>query len=340
MTTQQPLKLNVLICHFPYGGNGGISSEIPQIRKWEVQTVLKMKADPRVGEINSIDISDTPITMTRNRAVLAARSAGAHLLLMIDSDNDPFKHAGESWHKPFWDVAFDEVHGHYQKGPLVIAAPYCGPPPQENVYVFQFETNMSNVGDEEGIVRLEQYTRAQASLMTGIGEVAALPTGMILFDTRIFDLYSPSQRTKRQVLRDLRQGSLTVEQAETELMEGWFHYEWKDGYSAEKASTEDVSATRDLGMACAAKLGYNPLRCAWDSWIGHHKPWNCGKPVYYKVENVAAAFKAVVAGNVSTDERIVQIPSADWTGRFRPAPPPTVEINDENGKRRPARKRS
>jgi hypothetical protein len=202
-------------------------------------------------------------------------------------------------------VAFDAAYNHYQKGPLVIGAPYCGPPPKENVYVFQFETDMSNIGEEEGAIRLEQYTRSQAAMMTGLGEVAALPTGMILFDMRIFDLYRPSPRHKRIVLRDLAEGKITVRQAEIELQDGWFHYEWTDGYCDQKASTEDVCSTRDMGMCCSAVLGYNPLRCAWDSWIGHHKPWNCGRPNFYKVENVAAAFKQVCASDASIDEKIV-----------------------------------
>lgn len=289
-----PLKLNVLIVHFPYAGNGGFQSEIPALRRWETETVLKAKADDRVGFIRSEDIADTPITMTRNRAVLKARACGAHVLLMVDSDQDPFRHAGESWHKPFWDVAFDTLHQHYQRGPLVIGAPYVGPPPHENCYVFQFEPTMSGVGDDEVIIRLEQFTRSQAATMTGVGEVAALPTGMIMYDMRIFDLVEPCGRPRREVLQDLAGGAITVDEAERQLTEGWFFYEWKDGYAAEKASTEDVAATRDMGLACQAKFGYNPIRCAWDSWIGHYKPWNCGRPQMYKLENVAKTFRNVV----------------------------------------------
>lgn len=334
----EPLKLDVLICHFPYGGNGGFQSEHPAIRRWEVETVLKMKADPRIGVVDSIDLADTPIPMTRNKAIRLAQQSGKHLCLMVDSDQDPQRHAGESWYKPFWDVAFDEIHAHYQQGPLVIGAPYCGPPPRENVYVFQFESNMSQLGIDESIVRLEQYTRSHAAMMTGIGEVAALPTGMILFDMRVFDIYKPSSKPRRQVLRDLRDGTISINQAEIELMEGWFHYEWKDGYCDEKASTEDVSSTRDLGLACAAALGYNPLRCAWDSWIGHNKPWNCGKPVYYKVENVAESFKSVMQRNESVDDRIVDLRST--LAQFPTYAPSENGHGKENGRtRRPVKSR-
>jgi hypothetical protein len=311
MTTRQrkpPLVLDVGIFHFSYGGNGGIASEHPDLREWEVQTVLKMKADPRVGRVQSKTIADTPITMSRNRAVRTAQEDGLHLCLMVDSDQSPKRHVGDSWYKPFWDVAFDEVYDHYQAGPLIIGAPYCGPPPFENVYVFQFENNMVGLGDET-VVRLEQYTRSQAALMSGVGHVAALPTGMILFDMRVFDIAQPSGKSRRQVLEELVEGKLTLTQAEHELTQGWFYYEWSDGYASEKASTEDVASTRDIGLAVAAKLGYNPLRCAWDSWIGHHKPWNCGKPSYYSVENVSEHFRSVVQRNVSHRDRIVEFHS-------------------------------
>lgn len=75
------LKLDVMIAHPSYGGNGGISSEHPDIRDWEVETILKMKKDPRVGEIMVKTIADTPITMVRNQFVrLAQRFNGAVIL--------------------------------------------------------------------------------------------------------------------------------------------------------------------------------------------------------------------------------------------------------------------
>lgn len=303
------LKLDVLICHPSYGGNGGISSEHPNIREWAVETILKMKADPRIGNIYTETKADTPITAVRNSFVKLAQQLGVHLLLMVDSDQNPQRHAGEPWYKPFWDVAFDEIYQHYQAGPLVIGAPYCGPPPVENVYVFQFEANMTGLGDES-VVRLEQYTRSQAATMTGIQECAALPTGMILFDMRIFDLVRPSCLPRRKVLEALQAGQITLAQAEHMLIEGWFYYEWKDGFAAEKASTEDVSSTRDMGMIASQKLGYNPLRCAWDSWIGHHKPWCCGKPGRYTVENIGSTFRAALDNQASAYDRTVAFRSS------------------------------
>src|SRR6185369_12185898 len=115
----------------------------------------------------------------RNLAIRRAKEKGCHLLLMVDSDQSPNKHRSEPWFKPFWDEAFNFIYDNYGKGPHVVGAPYCGPPNgTENVYVFQWDTNGNK--DEETAYSLEMYSRAQASMMAGIQECAALPTGMIL----------------------------------------------------------------------------------------------------------------------------------------------------------------
>lgn len=304
------LKLNLLICHPSYGGNGGISSEHPSIREWALQTVPRMKADPRIGWVDTITIADTPVTYVRNRFVKIAKQRGAHLCLMVDSDQDPNKHAGEAWYRPFWDEAFNFIYSRYHKGPHVVGAPYCGPPGgTENVYVFQWD----NQGDRgpETVYRLEQYTRAQAAMMSGVQEAAALPTGMILYDMRCFDLIEPSSLTKRQVLEQVASGTMDVRDAEAALTEGYFHYEWNDQYADEKGSTEDVSNTRNIAMNGIVKLGYNPVYCAWDSWIGHWKPWNVGKPVRHMTEQIGSVFKEAVLNDVRRGERIVEMEIPD-----------------------------
>lgn len=304
------LKLNVFVGFPSYGGNGGISSEVPDIREWWVDTYLKMKADPRVGKVVSYTVGDTPVTMVRNRFVRLAREQGCHLLMMVDSDQSPDKHKHEPWYKPFWDVAFDEIYRHYQHGPLVIGAPYCGPPGAgENVYVFNFD-NYGDYGNESAI-KLNQYTRNQAARMSGVQPVAALPTGMILFDMRAFSLIEPTALSQRQVLEAVKDGSMSIADAERAHCQGWFYYEWKDGYASEKASTEDVTVTRDIALAGQVRLGYNPLRCAWDSWIGHYKPWNVGKPQPYCVENVAKSLRNAVEEDRRIDEVEVRLTAPD-----------------------------
>lgn len=300
------LKLDCMFAHFPYGGNGGVSSEIPQIRRWEVETALKMLADKRVGWFESKDFSDTPICMTRNRAIRTAKAMGAHLLLMIDSDNDPLKHAGEPWFKPFWDEAFNFIYKNYQAGPRLVFAPYCGPPNNiENVYVFKAQALHNHA--QETAWKLEAYNRDEASMMTGIQEAAAGPTGMILIDMRLFDLIEPVAMSKEQIVQALASGMMTPEQGLHALREGYCYYEWEDQYADQKASTEDVTLTRDIALAGMAKLGYNPVFCAWDSWIGHHKPWNVGKPQRYTLEAVNASYRKAVLDNARAEERIVDM---------------------------------
>ena len=312
------LKLDLFIGVPSYGGNGGISSEHPDIREWMVDLMLGIKEDPRIGRVYTKTISDTPVTMVRNRFVKEARAAGCHLLMMVDSDQSPNKHKGEAWFKPFFDVAFDEIYSHYGKGPLVIGAPYCGPPNGgENVYVFYWD-NLGSRGTETAF-RLEQYPRMLAAKMSGIQECAALPTGMILYDMRCFDLIEPSKLSKDAALEQYKEGKLTKEQTLAAISEGYFRYEWKDGYADEKASTEDVQNTRDISLAGILKLGYNPVRCAWDSWVGHHKPWNVGKPVFYDQKDVMATFRDAVLSKNDHESSVIDIGNL-WQGYKAPGP--------------------
>jgi predicted O-methyltransferase YrrM len=300
-------KLSVAFAHFPYGGNGATSSEHPDIRHWEVETVVKMKADDRIERFSTQDFSDTPITMTRNRALRRARDMGFDLLLMVDSDQSPSRHAGEHWYRPFWDVAFNFIYENYHKGPRLIFAPYCGPPNDEtggeNIYVFQWR-NIANLGSETPF-SLEQYTREQAAIMTGIHEAAAGPTGMLLIDLRLLDLIEPSKLSKREVMEQVQAGKMSVDQALLAIKEGYCYYEWKDGYADQKASTEDVTLTRDIALAGVMELGYNPVFCAWDSWIGHHKPWNVGKPQRFTSDDVGDILKKAALKGQRANEAII-----------------------------------
>ncbi len=304
-------KLSVAFSHFPYGGNGACSSEHPDIRRWEVETVLKMKQDDRIQRFATKDYSDTPITMTRNRALRKAREDGFDLLLMVDSDQSPDRHAGESWFKPFWDEGFNFLYENYHNGPRLIFAPYCGPPNDEtggeNIYVFQWR-NMANLGPETPF-SLEQYTREQASIMSGIHEAAAGPTGMLMIDLRLLDLIEPSKLSKREVFEAVQAGHMSVDQAILATKDGYCYYEWKDGYADQKASTEDVTLTRDIAIAGVMELGYNPVFCAWDSWIGHHKPWNVGKPQRFTSDDVGAVLQRAALRGRKDREVIIDLGS-------------------------------
>lgn len=244
-------KLNLGICTFSYGGNGGISSEVPDIREWMIPLVVGAARDERIDEIKVWNLADTPITMTRNRSVLMAREYGVDFLLMVDSDMKPDIGGSEK----FFDSSFDFMYDHYEKGPVCIGAPYCGPPPNECVYVFRWQNMASDNANPD--FKLEMYDRHTAARMEGIQECAALPTGLIMYDMRCFELTEPNTADDKP----------------------WFYYEWPDKFASQKASTEDVTMTRDLSVAGTRALDYNPVMCNWSAWAGHWKPKCVGKPV-------------------------------------------------------------
>lgn len=286
-----PRKLKVLIGFPSYGGNGGISSEVPDIRQWMCEVAIKTAGDERIEAIETETIGDTPITMVRNRFVEIAKKRGADVLVMVDSDMGPNYHRDvmpvPGW-KDFWDTSFDYLYDHYEKGPVCIGAPYCGPPEvKENVYVFLWRKNRNT----RGSTFLEQYTREEAYYQSGIKEVAALPTGLIMYDMRCFDLIDSP----------------------------YFYYEWSDKSESEKASTEDVSNTRDISLAGVAQLGYNPVLCNWDSWACHYKPWPVGKPEIASASDFAEDLKAAVAGGRHRLERDIELIADDWINNIKGA---------------------
>lgn len=268
-----PRKLDLLIACPAYGGNGGIASLHPDVAQWLIDVHNERHVDPylrdRIGRLATEFHSDTPITMVRNRYVQQAKQGGFDILLMVDSDQSPDCELGcDPDAKPFFRTSFEFLYEHYERGPTCVFAPYCGPPPVENVYVFDW-TNCANSGDEVDM-QITQYSRREAARMTGIQPAASGPTGLIMTDVRCYDLYGPPH----------------------------FDYEWPHekacphchtsipGIRAEKASTEDCYALRDLSLCGMHQLGYNPVHCNWDAWAGHWKPLNVRKPRPLTLEQV------------------------------------------------------
>lgn len=282
-----PRRLSVLVAFFPYAGNSTGSSMAFDVTEWFAQTLVKIKQDDRVADIHIRSFCDTPITMTRNKAVEVAKEIGADVLVMVDSDMRPDMYPEAP---KFWDVAFTKLYEHYDKGPLVIGAPYGGTPPHENMFVFKWRGFM-NAGEETPF-SLDQYTREEAAKMSGIEEAAALPTGLIMYDVRSFDL----------------------------IEKPYFRYEWTDESASEKASTEDVQNTRDISIAGIQQLGYNPVMCAWDCWAGHLKVWCVGRPGLLTAEAVSDSLrKAFERG--ARNERQIQFrsPILHSQGRCQPS---------------------
>jgi hypothetical protein len=256
------MKIDVMFARFPY-----MNAECPDVTDWLLETVLKAKRDPRIGRVLSQRYDDTPITMTRNKAVADARREGVDFLLMIDSDMRP---DCEPDGKPFWDTSLDFA---LANPPCIVAAPYCGPPPHENVYVFQFSGRMNETRNPSWA--LEQYTREEAAVRSGIERVAALPTGLMLIDMRALDRLRPSPDR------------------------GHFYYEWSDHTCSQKASTEDVTFTRDV---CLAGVD---IYCNWDAWAGHWKRHLVRKPRPLTVDAVRAQFADALRANISTTEKLL-----------------------------------
>lgn len=302
-----PKKLSIMFCFPAYGGNGGIASEVPNIRQWYSQLLLRLRDDPRVDHVMEKTISDTPITMVRNKFVTEARAMGADVVVMVDSDMHPDLHVKETDCKPFWESSFDFLYNHWDRGPCVIGAPYCGPPGSfgaENVYVFDWQ----NYGDHgtESVLSLEAIPRMMAAKLRGIQPAGALPTGLIMYDIRAFDLIEPSAKRKEEVLDDLIEGRITKTEALNLLHDGFFYYQWKNQYADEKISTEDVTNTRDISLAGMLKLGYNPIYCNWDAPAGHWKPWCVrGRPLPYDARDVAESFRLACQNPVAPDEVIM-----------------------------------
>lgn len=226
-------KVKVMFGRFPYPNN----EEHTDVVDWLLRTQGSVVEDDRISEHYYAKLCDTPITMCRNVMLKKALEVGADALVMVDNDMKPDCEGGAP---PWWDTAFD--HWWNYPGSCNVAAPYCGPPPRELVYVFQWVARQNDPEDFE--FRMEKFGREEAARMTGITEVAALPTGLILMDV---------EGTRR-------------------IPDPYFYYEFPTAEALTKASTEDVSHTRD-----SSTLGIRQF-CTWDSWAGHWKRKCVTKP--------------------------------------------------------------
>lgn len=227
----------VMIAEFPYSDRTH-----PDASDWVAQTICEMRDDKRIGpgNIGRWRLSDTPIPMCRNRCLIQAEEANFDFVLMIDNDVGPDYLVGQDpTAKPFWRTAFD--HAINSPEPCIVAAPYVGPPPEENVYVFKFHNKQSNHPNPD--FQIGGVSRLEASTLTGFQRAQALATGLILMDMR----------------------------AIKKMKHPRFYYEYNATSSA-KLSTEDITFSRD-----AHYYGI-PLWCAWDSWCLHYKLKGCGKP--------------------------------------------------------------
>jgi hypothetical protein len=316
---QKP-KLDVLVAMLAYGGNGGVATVLPNHATWLASTSVKAAKDERIGRFDVRFYGDVPLSMERNRIVRDAMDGGYDAILMIDSDNEIDGYVGaERDAKPFWDSSIGFLYERELRGlPTVVCAPYCGPPPHpvnggaENVYVFyvdDFET--LDPGQPNGGWKIVPYSRQYAATMRGIQPIAAGPTGVILYSTSAFRVL-PESVAPEEVLEKYRKGELHLERAKQLLdRKSWFYYEYTDAARSRKASTEDVTSTREIQLAGCIKHGEPIVFCNWDSWAMHLKPKRVGKPNVLPIEAVSQAFQEVVRDNVSVDDNRVMLDLPD-----------------------------
>lgn len=291
----RPAKVKVYIALFAYSGNGGVASTIPELAVWLAKTYYEMKIDERIEGVAVKIYCDTPIPMTRCRAVRDAASHGCDMVLMLDSDNEPdgYLTCGGGA-KPFWKTAFDFAYDRLVKQgiPTVVAAPYCGPPPPpveqqyvvtngdvtyaelyggEVPYLFQWSNRESDCPHTN--LKIDILTRNEASQLSGIYPVAALPTGVCLFTLNAFE----------------------------GLKKPYFRYEMNEDGS-EKESTEDVVATRDISLFWKMTKGYDVLFATCDSWALHHKTKKVGRPQFVPVDSVADTLLEAIKLNRKSNE--------------------------------------
>jgi hypothetical protein len=284
-------KFKIMIARFPYGHN-----EHDDLLDYVTDLYHEIASDSRF-EVIRWKIADTPITMGRNRCLEVAKKTGCDYVLMIDSDMAPDLYMGRYREpklpsaKPFWSSSIDFMLKKRDTGELcVVGAPYCGPPPDELVYVFHWRSHQSGHPNQD--LHLEMIPREHAAILSGIQEVAALPTGLILMDMRgVMKLDPP-----------------------------YFDYQWvgdgpdcshcgqpKPGVRADKASTEDVVFTRDLAM-----IGVKQY-CNWDAWAGHYKIKRVGKPIPYTVDGVNLKLREAIVANRSGSDVALEIPEGGVT---------------------------
>lgn len=254
-------KFKIMLARFP-GGNAEHPAEV----NWLINTVLQCYENNMIAGIEHWFLNDTPVTMSRNRCIRNALERKVDIVLMVDSDIGPDL---IDQTKAFFPRAMDFIARRWNEAPTIIAAPYCGPPPHENVYIFRWRNYQSDHDNPD--YHLSQFSREEAVERSGIEAVAALPTGLIAIDTRVFTGFKVGD----EVLK---------------LPMPYFYYEWKDDWQSEKASTEDVTFTRDVHLLFGAH-GLDTVFVDWDTWTVHYKTKPVGKPYLTNPGNLARLFQ-------------------------------------------------
>lgn len=248
-------KFNIFIARYPFK-----RVEDPDVTNYYAELLARLRngdeLSQQIGQVECRVYDDTPITMTRNRSVEDAKAAKADYMIMIDSDIKPELMLGiDPMAQRFFDSSFDFAIKH--EGPCIVAAPYCGPPPHENIYAFKVGNRQSDHPNKAADWSIEQFTREEAAQRSGIEQCMALATGLMLIDMRVFKLLKPP----------------------------YFDYTYSDEFKQEKITTEDCYFTRNVVVSG------NKIYCNWYSWVGHWKYKCVSKPVVMTPDQVHNIYK-------------------------------------------------
>jgi hypothetical protein len=259
----------VAICRFAYGG-----MESSDAVNWAIQTTAYcVKKGINLAHLS---YNDTPATLVRNRAIRDCIEGEVDLAIFLDNDLYPDL---SNPHEKFFERALDFYIKRYYEAPTVIAAPYCGPPPNEQVYIFRWRNH--ETGSLTPDFELKMFTREEAAERRGREAVAALPTGLMAIDMRVFTGFDlPNERG---------------ETVPVKLPQPYFYYEYEDETQSYKASTEDVTFSRDVALLYQ-QGGLDTVFVDWECWAGHWKRKLVGRPMKVEIGKLARLIKESVTG--------------------------------------------
>lgn len=211
--------------------------EHPDVRRWAVAASLILNASPVVGRVHMFDVCSSRIILNRNTTIQAAKKRNCRWVLMCDPDMSPDVYAGSiEGQREFllpslaWARLWYHQHG---RGCVVGAPASCGPP--------SFKLNIFGITAEGEMKQLEENDLPAEPSFEAI---AAIGTGLILIDMKVFD----------------------------HLPVPYFNDEYRDREMTQVATGQDIYFGRECnrhGISVFAN---------WYSWAGHWKTCCLGRP--------------------------------------------------------------
>jgi hypothetical protein len=238
-------KWRMMLARFPYGG-----SERTELVDWCSNAGIWAQKQPDLdGGLKMWRISDTPVTMCRNKAVQVAIENNIDILVMVDNDMAPDIDRSH----PFLPSAFKFIKSRWHTAPTIISAPYCMSGPGYAPVMGTWRTHFE--GSE---VRAAIYNREEAAAFKGILPCSLQGTGLMAIDMRIFTGFEINGEVVK-------------------LPPPYFYYQYTDNTNSEKMATEDMVFTANASLLYAKhdmEIGY----VDWDAWAYHVKTEHVGKP--------------------------------------------------------------